>query len=187
MATPHCMGHKMTKYITLSRKAKDLRGEVFGKLVALGPVGQRKNSEVLWQCLCDCGTLIIARGGLLSSGIVRSCGCLARESVSARNHRHGMYGTRIYRIWQGMITRCTNCNHDSYEHYGGRGITVCGEWARSFQAFFDHVKHLPNFAGAGYSLDRIDNNGNYEPSNVRWATASEQRRNRRDRQEWGLR
>jgi hypothetical protein len=166
-------------YIALSRKAKDLAGQRFGRLVAMGPVGQRKTTEVLWLCQCDCGNQATARASLLANGTTRSCGCLAREGVSGRNRKHGFYGTHIYKVWQGMKGRCSDFDSDHYASYGGRGIRVCAEWVASFQSFYSHVSGLEHFGDDGYTLDRIDVDGHYEPGNVRWATANEQGRNKR--------
>lgn len=85
----------------------------------------------------------------------------------------------LYKCWDSIIQRCTNPNSHNYRLYGGRGISICAQWRHDFQAFYDHVTKLPDFQTKGYSLDRIDTNGNYEPSNVRWATKTEQSRNRR--------
>lgn len=96
-----------------------------------------------------------------------------------RYKTHGMSQSPIYRKWHDMKTRCYYSGNISYKNYGGRGITVCEEWRNSFQAFYDYVSQLPHYGEPGYSLDRIDNDGNYEPGNVRWATKLMQMNNRR--------
>jgi len=107
--------------------------------------------------------------------IVRRQVHLIPNAAGEKNKTHGMFGTTIYGVWKGVLYRCYNKNCKRYQYYGGRGITVCDRW-RKFEAFFEDVGLRP---GPGYSLDRIDNNGNYEPSNVRWATLSQQAYNRR--------
>ena len=99
--------------------------------------------------------------------------------ASLRKATHGFKGTNIYNTWCNMKQRCNNKNYFQYEYYGGRGITVCDEWQNSFEAFYEHVSQLPHYGEEGYSLDRINNDGNYEPGNVRWATRKEQMNNRR--------
>ena len=91
-----------------------------------------------------------------------------------------MSNEKIYRTWQGMKQRCFQQTHKSFKHYGGRGITVCEEWKNSFQAFYEYVSQLPHFGEKGYSIDRINNEGNYEPGNVKWSTQKEQISNRRN-------
>lgn len=148
----------------------DLTGRRFGKLVVLGfHEKSAKVGDSLWlvQCECDRGVQkIVARRKLLS-GHTKSCGCLRKP--------HGMFGTPEYKAWVSLIQRCTNPKARGWERYGGRGISVCREWAESFQPFFQHVGSRPT---ARHSLDRFpDPDGNYEPGNVRWATAKEQQRN----------
>lgn len=128
------------------------------------------------HCICDCGTeRTIERG---KWGKTKSCGCLQRETVATRNRQsrtHGMSKTKTYRVWVAMIQRCTDPNATGYANWGGRGITVCERWRHSFEAFLADMGERPE----GCSIDRIDNGGNYEPGNVRWATALEQTQNRR--------
>lgn len=165
------------QYITLASNVKDLTGQRFERLVALGPIGKTWKGTVQWLCRCDCGKHSIVQGYNLAGGSVRSCGCLQKEKASLVWKIHGMRKHPLYGTWTGIIDRCTNPNSRDYIHYGGRDITICEEWRHSFEAFHDHVSQLPHFGEKGYTLDRIDNNGNYEPGNVRWATWAEQRRN----------
>lgn len=165
------------------RSSYDITDQRFGRLVALERAGRTPDGKSLWRVRCDCGTVKAVRLQLLLRGHTRSCGCLQRERAAAaasRRRKHGhAVGGRIspeYQAWQQMRTRCYNSNHVAWEHYGGRGIQVCRRWRESFPAFLEDVGPRPS---DGHSLDRIDVNGDYEPSNVRWATAKQQAANRR--------
>ncbi len=171
-------------------RAKDLVGEKFGRLSVVQYAGSRKykNSSVaMWKCRCECGKEVIVPGQALRQGRTKSCGCLSREihkeiltERNKSNSSHGQFGTRIYRIWCGMKTRCYNKNHKAYRDYGGRGITICAEWKDHFEGFYKWA--INNGYDDSLTIDRLDVDGNYEPSNCRWATASEQRRNQRSRE-----
>lgn len=159
----------------------DLTGERFGRLVAidfetrLGKLGGR--ARVFWRCKCDCGSEHFVCAEVLRRGEVRSCKCFQKEDLSRRSKTHGARRTALYRIWTHILSRCRNQNVDQYPNYGGRGIKVCKEWEISFESFAAYVGERPT---PRHSIDRYpDNDGDYEPGNVRWATSKEQGRNRR--------
>lgn len=168
------------QYITLSGRATDITGRIFGRLTVLGPIGHNKKKAVLWLTRCSCGNDAVAATDALIFGNTQSCGCLQRERSGVANRTHGKSGSPIYKTWIGIIQRCTNAAYPKYGSWGGRGISICDEWRYSFDMFQEHVSGLPNYGEKGYTLDRVDNNGNYKPGNVRWATPIEQQRNRRD-------
>lgn len=150
---------------------QDLRGQKFGRWTVLEEAGRQKGA-VLWKCQCECGTVrnVLARS--LTRGASTSCGCYNREVITT----HGKSKTtKLYHVWQCMKVRCFVEGSQMWEHYGGRGITVCDEWL-DFETFYDWA--MANGYKDGLSLDRIDNDGNYEPSNCRWATSKQQCRNR---------
>ena len=155
---------------------KDLTGMKFGRLTVIERVGNTKSRAARWKCRCSCGKEKIVTGSHLLSGATQSCGCLWSDVVK----KNLPYYSKIYSAWHGIKRRCFNPNFKSYSNYGGRGITICDEWNDDFQAFYDYVSKLPHFGEEGYTLDRINNDGNYEPNDLRWATVKEQLRNRRN-------
>jgi hypothetical protein len=152
-------------------------GERFGRLLVLREA-DRKNSSRAFACQCDCGAVVIIPLHNLRDkrGPTRSCGCLHRDGLTARNSRHGFCNTPEYQVWLNAASRCTDPNNKSYRHYGGRGITFCSEWKSDFTAFLREVGPRPS---PDHTLDRIDNSRGYEPGNIQWATWSTQQRNKR--------
>lgn len=154
-------------------KMIDITGQRFGYLVALEPVQLGRHSR--WRCICDCGRVVIRQTVNLKRKHIKrqTCGCVNGT------FRHGYAGRGkarhpLYRTWSSMHNRCHSPNDSSYSDYGGRGIKVCERW-NDFANFIADIGNRP----PGHSLDRIDNDGNYEPNNIRWATPREQIKNRR--------
>ena len=128
------------------------------------------------ECKCDCGNTTIVQKYQIIKGITKSCGCLQKQVMLKRITKHGMYGTHIYIIWDDMIGRCYRKSSSRYDRYGGRGITVCNEW-KKFESFYEYVSKLPHYGEQGYTINRIDNDGNYEPGNVEWSDKETQANN----------
>jgi len=156
-----------------SPRTLDLVGQHFGKLVVLERLTSRRNHLVEWLCQCKCGNQHVTTTAMLRGG-QKSCGCV--QPGLKHGHASGGRRTPEYQSWASMLSRCLSPTHEAYNRYGGRGITICDRW-RSFDNFYSDMGPRPS---PKHSLDRYpDNNGNYEPGNVRWATSTEQNRNRR--------
>lgn len=131
-----------------------------------------------WLCQCDCGKYIRVRSDQLKNDRIKSCGCMTAKINGDAHRTHGQKGTRIYKIWANMKDRCYNRKSKDYPRYGGRGIFVCQEWLESFQSFYEWS--MENGYEDKLSIDRINNEGGYSPSNCRWTTGKKQCRNRRN-------
>lgn len=157
-------------------RSPDLTGQRFGRLVVISKEGQGVGGVYLWKCRCDCGNEKTVSSRSLKNGHTRSCGCLNREIAAQRNRTHGETDSRLYNIWHDMKARCGRSKDACFYRYGGRGISICEEWRNSFESFYEWAIH--NGYSDELTIDRIDNNGNYEPGNCRWVDIKTQSNNK---------
>jgi hypothetical protein len=158
-------------------RLKNLIGMKFNRWTVIERAENTKLGQAQWKCICECGNTSIVAGRDLRQNKSRSCGCLQRETATIVKRTHGKSNTRLHRIWSAMRARCYNLNSHEYDRYGGRGIEVCEEWRSNFESFYEWA--IKNGYADSLSIDRINNDGNYEPSNCRWATNKVQASNRR--------
>lgn len=158
-------------------KIKNLLGNTYGRLsvISFYGLGPDNDRGARWTCRCQCGNIIVVRSVNLEHGNTNSCGCLRSESTKTRLTTHGDTKTIEYKTWFGMLERCRNPKIVEYKHYGGRGINVCDRWLK-YENFLADMGRRPK----GRTIDRINNNGNYEPLNCKWSTMSEQQNNKRN-------
>ena len=157
----------------------DLTGQKFGRLTIISRSDEKRGDEILYDCLCDCGTHTRVSGVNLRSGRSTSCGCFHKDKLIERNKTHGLCQSRLYHIWRGMKSRCYNVNEKSYKRYGARGIKICDEWLNKENGFINFYNWaMANGYNDTLSIDRIDNDKGYFPKNCRWTTIQCQNNNR---------
>ncbi len=160
----------------MPRTTPNLTGETYGLLTAVRMVGRTARGNALWECSCSCGGSTVIEAARLKLPGMRSCGCMVAKRPYTKLFKHGMSTSPEWAAWKSMLERCTNPSHRWFHRYGGRGVSVCKRWS-DFNNFYADMGERPK-DGVRYSLDRIDNDKGYEPGNCKWATSTEQNRNR---------
>lgn len=162
----------------MSAHVKSLAGQEFGRLTVIKMTDKRSSDKcVIWECLCSCGKRIEVAGARLTSGNVKSCGCLRSDVSREKLLKHGLRKHPLYQVWSDMKQRCNNAGNDAYKNYGGRGISVCEEWNGDFEAFYEWA--MINNYRKGMELDRANNDDGYSPNNCRFVDRKTNARNRR--------
>lgn len=158
----------------MNKSPIEMVGRKFARLTVIKEAGRNKHRRITWLCECECGREVVVLGSHLRNGNTKSCGCYHPDH---KREPHGKCRTDEYIVWRGMKERCNNKNNSHYKDYGGRGIQVCDRWINSFSNFLSDMGKRPS---SKHTLDRVDVNGNYEPSNCRWSTVEEQSSNKRN-------
>lgn len=156
-------------------KKVDMVGQRIGRLKVISEAGRNKRKKVIWKCECDCGKIKTISRSSLQAGRTLSCGCQGRENRLRACTKHGWYGSPEHKSWRAMRDRCRNLKHSAYKNYGGRGITICKRW----DDFRNFLKDMGVKPSNKHTIERRDNNGNYEPSNCMWDTVANQNKNKR--------
>lgn len=168
--------------MNIPKRLINITGQRFGHLLVINYIGEhisnnKKTRQRLWLCLCDCGNTKIASSVLLRKGKTDNCGCKTKDRLSLAKSSHGLSSSDEYKTWARIKNRCYNKNTEDYSLYGARGIVVCDRWLNSFENFYSDMGVKPS---KKHSIDRINNDGNYEPSNCRWSSIDAQARNKRN-------
>ena len=163
-------------YFFMNKKIKNIAGQKFGRLLVLSFAGSNSDHKAQWNCLCDCGNNAIVSGKHMRKGNTVSCGCVKHETDHSRFLSHGESSSIEYKTWLSMKRRCYRINSKDYKYYGGRGITMSDEWKNNFMQFLSDMGRRPK----GLTIERINNELGYSKENCKWATWSDQVKNRRN-------